>query len=399
MPKNDFSYYTGNTKLDKIIRDILMKRQRAVTILLAFLGAILIGIALQNSPVEAKNRVNKSSPPLQQPIGRYPLTENIQPSLKSPPIVDRPTSVAVGFTASNIDRINQADETFDISGFLSATWQDRRLKFNPDDVGDRVIRYNTDLIWEPKLTILNSQSSAKRGSVQLTAKPDGTIAYLEQVNATVSSDLDLKKFPFDSQTVTIIWESAVSDTQGIVLQKNLDMTGYSKDSYVSLSEWKILGINTFITFQKSEIKDRNRPQYIFEIKIKRYFQFYLFKVFLPWIFIMAISWTTFWMNPKTAFVPQMNVGLTSILTAITFNFAIANSLPRISYMTLMDAYIFICYIFFFASIMATVICHFQLNYQKRPENLIFRTLQRCRWMFPVAFISCQFITVTLFLFS
>jgi hypothetical protein len=375
-----------------------MKRQQAVTILLAFLGSILIGTALQNSPVGAKNSASNYSPPLQKVPSRYPVIENIQPSLKSPPIIDRPTDVTVGFTASNIDRINQSDETFDISGFLSLTWQDRRLKFNPDNVKDRIVRHNPDLIWEPKLTILNSQSSTKRGSIQLTAKPDGTIEYLEQINTTVSSDLKLKKFPFDSQTAKIIWEPAVSDTQGVTLKENPDLTGYSKDSYVSLSEWKILGINSNVS-QKADAKNRNRTQYTFEIKIKRHFQFYLFKVFLPWIFIMAVSWTTFWMNPNTAFVPQMNVGLTSILTSITFNFSIANSLPRISYMTLMDAYIFVCYIFLFASIMATVTCHFRLNYQKRPENLVFKTLQRCRWIFPIAFIGCQFITMSLFLFG
>ena len=208
--------------------------------------------------------------------------------------------------------------------------------------------------------------------------------------------MDLRKFPFDSQIAQIIWEPLSSDAKGIVLQENQTATGYSKDSYVSLSEWQILGINTAVTAKKAEKEDKTYPRYTFEIKVKRNFQFYIFKVFLPLLLITVISWTTFWINPNTAFVPQMNVGITSILTAITFNFTVANALPRVSYLTLMDAYIFICYIFFFSSIMATVTCHFLLNHHQKPEVVV-GILRNFRWIFPAAFIVSQATAITFFL--
>ncbi len=232
--------------------------------------------------------------------------------------------------------------------------------------------------------------------MQLSAQPDGTVTYLELVNATVSSTFDLRKFPFDSQTAMMIWEPLSSDSKGIVFKENPTATGYSKDSYVSLSEWKILGINPAVTIQKAENEDKTYPRYTFAIKLKRNYQFYIFKVFVPLLLITMISWTTFWIDPNTAFVPQMNVGITSILTAITFNFTVANSLPRVPYMTLMDAYIFICYIFFFSSIMATVVSHFWLKNHKNPE-LSIELLCKLRWIFPSAFILAQATAMTIFL--
>ncbi|MEG3876041.1 hypothetical protein QT972_01480 [Microcoleus sp. herbarium7] len=379
----------------------MKKNQLAVKVLLPCLGLALTFIISNNFPVAAQNTPSNSpAPAQQQTTTAAPQTakpaESPKPSLKSPPSVDKPTEVSLGFSVLNLGRINQTDETFDVSGFLYATWQDKRLAFDPKAVGDQVVRYTPEQVWEPALTIFNSQSAAKRGTVQLTAKPDGTVNYLELVNATVSSALDLRKFPFDSQTAQIIWEPLSSDAKGIVLQENQTATGYSKDAYVSLSEWQILGINTEVTTKKAEKEDKTYPRYTFEIKVKRNFQFYIFKVFLPLLLITVISWTTFWINPSTAFVPQMNVGITSILTAITFNFTVANALPRVSYLTLMDAYIFICYIFFFSSIMATVTCHFLLNYHKKPEVAV-GMLRKFRWIFPAAFIVSQATAMAFFL--
>jgi hypothetical protein len=51
--------------------------------------------------------------------------------------------------------------------------------------------------------------------VELTAPPDGIVNYLELINATVSSDLNLKKFPFDSQAAKVVLESLSSDDRYI----------------------------------------------------------------------------------------------------------------------------------------------------------------------------------------
>jgi hypothetical protein len=226
-------------------------------------------------------------------------------------------------------------------------------------------------------------------------QPDGTVNYLQLINATVSSDLDLRKFPFDSQTVKIVWESLSFDDRGVVFKENPTLTGSSEDSFVSLSEWKILGINTPITGNKFINENKTYARYVFEIKLHRNYQFYIFKVFIPLLLITLISWATFRINANTAFATQMSLGITSTLTAITFNFTVANSLPRLSYMTMLDAYIFICYLFFFSSIIANVSVHFLLNNHEKPEFTV-GVVRNFRWIFPLAFILCQSIVMTIF---
>ncbi|MEG4321785.1 MULTISPECIES: hypothetical protein [unclassified Microcoleus] len=349
-------------------------------------------VAAQNTPIDSP--ASETTTAVTEPEAKPKQTP--KPSIKNRPNADKPTEVSVGFSLLNLGRINQTDETLDVSGFLYATWQDPRLAFDPNTVGDQVVRYTPEQIWEPALTIFNSQSAAKRGTVQLSAKPDGTVTYLEQVSATVSAQFDFRKFPFDSETPAIIWEPLSSDTQKIVLQANQTATGYNKERYVSLSEWEIIGINTAVTSKKAEKEDKTYPRYTFEIKLQRNYQYYIFKVFIPLLLITLISWTTFWMNPNSVFATQMSVGLTSTLTAITFNFTVANALPRVPYMTLMDTYILISYLFFFLSIIANVSLHYWLTHSKQPENVL-GMLHKFRWIFPSAFMLCQATAMTIFL--
>ncbi|MBD2102808.1 hypothetical protein [Leptolyngbya sp. FACHB-261] len=347
-------------------------------------------------PILEQAQVSKQA---EQPAGSAETpTATRQGSLSSPPNANQPTQVALGFHLLNLGRINQTEETFNVTGFLYAFWQDPRLRFDPQQVGDQVVRYTPEQIWEPTLTIFNSQDLQKKGPVQLSAKPDGTVSYLELINVTVSSSLDLRKFPFDTQTARIIWEPLSSDVKGVSLVENPIATGYSREPYLSLSEWQTLGIETSVGSKKGEKEDKNYARYTYEIKIQRRSGFYLFKIVLPLMLITLVSWTAFWINPITSFVPQMNVGITSILTAITFNFTVANSLPRVPYVTLMDSYIFICYIFFFSSIISTVLIHFLLNNRAKPEPGL-RLIRQSRWLFPLAFVGAQALLFATFLAS
>jgi hypothetical protein len=345
-----------------------------------------------NSPVVAQSA--PPNRPATAPL-KTPPPETATTSLTTPPNLDRPTEVSLGFYLINLGRINQSDETFDVSGYLSAIWKDPRLAFDPKAVGDPEIHYAPEKLWDPVLTIVNSQSAAKKGISDITVTPDGTVKYLEFVHTTVSSDLALKKFPFDSQAAKVVLESLSFDDRRVVFKTDPKMTGYSQDSFVNLSEWKILGIEDRVTDNRFDLEDRTYSRYTFELKLKRNHQFYILKIFIPLLLITLMSWASFWIDTNTAFVSQMNLGITSTLTAITFNFTIANALPRLSYMTLLDAYIFICYIFFFLLIVANVTVHFLLIHSEN-SHFTNRLRHALRWIFPTAFILCQSIVMTVF---
>jgi hypothetical protein len=316
-------------------------------------------------------------------------------SLRTPPSVDQPTRVSIGFYVLNLGKINQTDETFDIAGTVTTSWVDKRLAFSPSEAGENVVRYTPEQIWVPELTIVNSANLQRKTLIQLSVKPDGTVKLVEYIYVTVSSDFNLRRFPFDSQTAYVIWESLSSEVQPIELADNPTADGVSKDSYVGLSEWEILGVESRSTVRKAEKEDLAFPRHMFSMRLERNYAFYIFKVALPLLLICIISWTAFWINPSTAFVPQVNLGITSVLAAITFNLTISSALPRVPYATVMDGFIAICYVSFFTAILCTVYIHFMLNQQKTDRAL--GLLRRCRWLFPAAFVVVQAASLSMFL--
>ena len=93
-----------------------------------------------------------------------------------------------------------------------------------------------------------------------------------------------------------------------------------------------------------------------QISADRRYEFYVWKVILPLIVIVAMSWSVFWVHPSDLNT-QMQISITSMLAAIAFNFAISSSLPNLAYLTWIDAFIFTCYSIIFLSIVEDMVVH------------------------------------------
>jgi hypothetical protein len=119
------------------------------------------------------------------------------------------------------------------------------------------------------------------------------------------------------------------------------------------------------------------------IGAERQFEFYLWKVILPLIAIVVISWSVFWVHPSDLNT-QMQVSITSMLAAIAFNFAVSSSLPELAYLTWLDAFIFTCYSMIFLSIVEDMVVH--VAWRSGRQTLALRLDRACRWAFPLAFL-------------
>jgi hypothetical protein len=312
-----------------------------------------------------------------------------------PPHAEGPVEVELGFYVLNLGKIDQTNETMDIVGLATTSWTDPRLAFDAKAFGDSVARPKPGQIWMPELTIINAAALQRKTLLQLSVKPDGKVKCIELMAMTASADYNLRKFPFDSQKALVIWEPISIETQPIKLVDDPSADGASGEPYVTLSEWNIEGTNGAVSTREIG-PDLSMPRHTFTMTIKRNSAFYLFKVFFPLLLITIVSWSVFWINPNTAFVPQMTVGMFSVLTAITFNLSIMSTLPRVPYVTLLDGYIATCYVFFVVTILGVVYVHVLINDQKADKAM--DTIRMFRWAFPLAFFIIQGGMIAAFLF-
>ena len=119
---------------------------------------------------------------------------------------------------------------------------------------------------------------------------------------------------------------------------------------------------------------------VFEAKRKA--GFFLWKILFPLIFIVAMSWIVFWIDPELTGT-QISVATTSMLTLIAYRFVVGQLVPNVSYLTRMDYFILGSTVLVFSALLQAVVTGVLAKAKK------IRSAQRmdrwCRILFPALF--------------
>ena len=132
----------------------------------------------------------------------------------------------------------------------------------------------------------------------------------------------------------------------------------------------------------------------FEIAVERRYGFYLWKVFLPLLLMVVVSWSVFWFDPPEV-SSQVTIAVTTILTIIAFALAISLTLPRVPYLTFADAFFLTCYIFTFVTMVEVTAVH--IAYRSERRKAAARIRDTARWLVPAAFVVINSILIVHFL--
>ena len=155
--------------------------------------------------------------------------------------------------------------------------------------------------------------------------------------------------------------------------------GYQEDIY--LPEWRIESTEILIE-QPVDIRDQVAfSRAVFIINVAREYGYYIFKLSIPLLLIVALSWTVFWMHDESL-ASRMRVSATAFLTIVAYQFAISNSLPKVAYLTTMDRLMIASFIL----VALSALQNMMVRYVFRNNREVADTVDRLsRWLFPVAF--------------
>lgn len=320
------------------------------------------------------------------------------PNFTTPPLVDdKPVTVTVGLYVVNLAGVDEVKETFELDGYLTAIWQDDRLKFSPLP-GSRVQarNYSEDEVWTPRLTMANAAEPRNRYEITIRADSAGQITYVERFVVNLSANYDLLRFPFDSQKLILDLQPSLPDRDLIRLVQKRSMLQLNRASYVGMAQWEIRGLTEQATDEFVGGTAERITQVRMTINVKRRYGFYIWKVFLPLLVMVAVSWTVYWMNLED-FGSQILVAITTILTVIAFAFSIEANLPRVPYVTYIDAFFLCCYFFVFVTVLELMAVNIVLRSSGRCSAIKIRHVGR--WTVPAAFILVNLVLILYFLFN
>jgi hypothetical protein len=309
---------------------------------------------------------------------------------EAPALIDRPasgnspTQVSIGIWIVDITAIDSAQQNFTADIAVVLQWKDARLAHS----GTGVAHYALDQIWTPRVAIANETSSVSHKFPEsVEVEPDGTVIYRQRYAGLFTQSLRLQSFPFDRQAFHIQLVAIRYHPNEVVFvpDENWIRDGLQQAAGISpsitLPDW---------TVEKWDAKARvyaltpgmQFSGYVFEFTASRNVQYYIFKVILPLVLIVMMSWAVFWIDPVTS-NSQISIAVTSMLTLIAYRFAVDSQLPRLPYMTRLDGFfltstllVFLCLI----EVLVTTI----LDNNKQTERA--KKIDRyCRVIFPVVF--------------
>ena len=186
-----------------------------------------------------------------------------------------------------------------------------------------------------------------------------------------SKKLELSLYPFDNQFIYLDFK--IRQYGDVPYRATINPIGsefieQSKD-LLEIPEWKIENS----TFGYDEYYDPYWQAYFkypfLELKIDRANSYYIFKIFIPILVLVLISWSTLWLHPKEL-ESRFTVSIVCLLSLIAYNFVIDEDLPKLEYLTFMDSFILLSYLFAGIPTLLTVISGSLLNQEREKISLI-----------------------------
>ena len=308
-----------------------------------------------------------------------------------PTVIDRPraqdgpTQVSVGIWIADITSIDSAQQSFTAEIAVVLRWRDPRLAHT----GNGVVRYPIEQVWHPRVSIVNETNAVSRkfpDSVEV--EPDGTVNYRQRYAGAFTQPLRLRSFPFDRQTFHVQLVAVryrpnevtfVPDEDWI--RNGLQRAGGIAPS-ITLPDWTVEKWETKpLTYALSPGFEYSG--YTFEFTASRNVQHYILKVILPLVLIVMMSWSVFWIDPNTS-NSQISIAVTSMLTLIAYRFAVDSQLPRLPYMTRLDAFFLVSTLLVFFSLIEVLVTTILDNKQQTERA---KKIDRyCRMVFPAIFV-------------
>ena len=305
----------------------------------------------------------------------------------------QPVEVAVGLYMTNLALVEETREQFQVEAYLTMQWHDPRLVLTGAQAKGAARTVNLEEVWTPPIETANLISH-RRGSSVLQVNDNGDVKYVERADVTVSTSYSLRDFPFDTQLLDLRIEPFLPSASEIrFASQPLAWTGHDGEGDAGLAAWDIHGLRYSVVDVPAKGALPSRSQALFQVEVKRRTFFYLFKIILPMMLMAAIPWTVFWFDVKD-FAGEMGVPLSIVLSMVAFQLAISRDLPRVAYVTFLDALFLTSFIFTFLCITEVAIAYILQSHNRLPQAA--KLHRMARWAFPLAYFCMLVLLIVIY---
>uniref|UniRef100_A0A8C3YX28 Gamma-aminobutyric acid type A receptor gamma1 subunit n=2 Tax=Denticeps clupeoides TaxID=299321 RepID=A0A8C3YX28_9TELE len=310
-----------------------------------------------------------------------------------PDIGVRPTVIETAVYVNSIGPVDPINMEYTIDIFFAQTWYDSRLKFNSSM---KLLMLNSNMvgkIWIPDTFFRNSRKSDAHWITTpnrlLRLWSNGRVMYTLRLTINAECYLKLHNFPMDEHSCPLEFSSCRCHTFShqtlcispdfqsasfklrTCIATHLEWDGYPKNEimyrwqrrsvevadqrYWRLYQFAFVGLRN-----TSDVAHTQSGEYVVMtifFDLSRRMGYFTIQTYIPCSMIVVLSWVSFWIN-KDAVPARTSLGITTVLTMTTLSTISRKSLPKVSYVTAMDLFVSVCFIFTFAALMEYGTLHY-----------------------------------------
>ena len=209
-------------------------------------------------------------------------------------------------------------------------------------------------IWHPSLDFKNiieeSIDEARYDYIFEYYPPDeeeeasAYISYQWDGNTTLSSNFNFLAFPFDTQILSLDLMNMRDDTPIGYNWLKYSFIESNFEKNLKIPDWQVVSKEIVPRVEMSDYHREERQIYSLQMRIERNYSYYVYKIIIPIMIILTVAWSALWVAPRYL-ESRLTITIICLLSLIAYNFIVDKDLPKLEYLTLLDYWILLAYLF------------------------------------------------------
>uniref|UniRef100_A0A3Q3R1Y1 Gamma-aminobutyric acid receptor subunit gamma-3 n=1 Tax=Monopterus albus TaxID=43700 RepID=A0A3Q3R1Y1_MONAL len=285
-----------------------------------------------------------------------------------PDIGVKPTVIDVDIFVNSIGPVSSINMEYQIDIMFAQTWTDSRLRYNSTM---KILTLNSNmvgLIWLPDTIFRNSKTADSHWITMpnqlLRIWNDGKILYTLRLTINAECQLQLHNFPMDEHSCPLIFSSYGYPQDEMIYKWRKNSVEAADQKSWRLYQFDFMGLRNTTDIIKTTAGDYVVMTVYFDLS--RRMGYFTIQTYIPCILTVVLSWVSFWIK-KESTPARTALGITTVLTMTTLSTVARTSLPRVSYVTAMDLFVTVCFLFVFAALMEYATLNYYSYSARRPS--------------------------------
>ncbi|MCS7240422.1 MAG: hypothetical protein NZ651_04180 [Candidatus Bipolaricaulota bacterium] len=162
-----------------------------------------------------------------------------------------------------------------------------------------------------------------------------------RIQANLSQNLDLRRYPFDKHVLTIEIEDKRRTAEELIYV--VDEKACGVDPSVIVVGWRLAGWEAHVVTHAYEIYGETYSRFVFGLQIQRVTLNAVIKSFLPIACMLLVGFLSLLLTPDKV-TTRLSLNISTLLGAVMFHVNLTSSIPPVGYLTLADRVMIVTYI-------------------------------------------------------